>query len=199
MKTNYLKMLLAALLLASALPIYSQKISLDRMEEDGRHQIMTESKDYNIGGAKYRICMKIYETPYEKNWCLLIGSLSYISKYSARILLKLDDGDIIDLPVNNVNIGKVTLPSYGVTIGNITSYSPSSDVDYYSSIYCLSEDDLEKIDNHRIIKIRFSDGSNYRDKEFDNNSLGNFLRKCHKNIQDRMDNPLKEKSIYDGF
>lgn len=201
MKKNkaYLIIILSFLLQVWVLPSYAQKVSVDRIEEDGRHQIMTDGKNFHIGGIKYNICMKVYETSYSKDWCLLISSLSYISRYSARVLLKFDDGDIIDLPVNNVHIGKITLPSYGVTIGNITSYSPSTEADYYSSVYGLSNGDLEKIESHKIVKIRFSDGADFRDKEFENNSLGRFLRKCHKNIQERLNNPLREKNIYDDF
>lgn len=200
MKKQYLRTILAILLLVCAVPSFAQEVSVDRIEEDGRHQIMTEGKNFNIGGVRYNICMKVYESAYSKDWCLLISSLSYISKYSARVLLKLDNDDIIDLPVNNVHVGKLTtMPSYGVTTGSITFYSPTKEADYYSSVYGLSTDDLDKIENHKIVKIRFSDGTDFRDKEFESNSLGKFLRKCHKNIQERIDNPLKEKSIYDGF
>ena len=143
--------------------------------------------------------MKVFESSFSKEWFLLISSFLYISDYT-NVLLKLGNGDIVYLPVNNVHVGKLTtMPSYGVTIGSITFYSPTKEADYYSSVYGLSTDDLDKIENHKIVKIRFSDGTDFRDKEFESNSLGKFLRKCHKNIQKRIDNSLKEKSIHDGF
>ena len=93
------------------------------------------------------------------------------------MLLKLGNGDIVYLPVNNVHVGKVTMPSYGVTIGTITSITPSTQADYYSSVYELKEEDMNKIDIYGISKIRISNGVEYFDKKYRSNSLGKFLNK----------------------
>ena len=176
----------------------AQKISVDRIETDGSHQIMTKTKDFTIDGTKYSFGMKVYETSFSKDWLLLISSYHYISN-STEVLLKLGNDDIIYLPVNNVNVGKVTMPGYGVTIGTITSISPTRQVDYYSSVYELKEEDMNKIDTYGITKIRISNGVEYLDKTYKNNSLGKFLTKCRKNINKRLEHPLKSKNLFDDF
>ena len=176
----------------------AQKISVDRIEADGTHQIMTNTEDFVIGGTKYSFGMKVLESSFSKEWFLLISSFLYISDYT-NVLLKLGNGDIVYLPVNNVHVGKVTMPSYGVTIGTITSITPSTQADYYSSVYELKEEDMNKIDIYGISKIRISNGVEYFDKKYRSNSLGKFLTKCRKSIKKRLDNPLKSGDIFDDF
>lgn len=181
-----------------SLSLSAQKVSVDRIESDGRHQIMTKSKEYTIDDAKYSICLKVYDGARSRDWCLLISSFYYISS-SAEVLLKLGNDEIIYLPCNNLSVGKVTSPGYGIPIGGITYISPSQQVDYYSSIYELSIEQMDKIAEYGVKKIRISSGTKYRDRDFISNSLGKFLMKCRKNIQNRLDNPLKKKSLYDDF
>ena len=114
-------------------------------------------------------------------------------------MLKLGNDDLIYLSCNNVHVGQITTPSYGIPIGSITYISPSEEVDYYSSIYELKPSDLDKIDNFGIKKIRISSGTSYRDKEFSSNSLGKFLKKCRKKIRERLDNPIEKKGLFDDF
>ena len=181
-----------------ATSVYAQKISVDRIEEDGRHQIMTTSKEFSIDGAKYNFGMKIYEGIFSTDWCLLISSFNYISE-STEVLLKLGNGELIYLPCNNVHTGNVTMPGYGVTIGNYTSISPSRSVEYYSSIYELTPEKIDKIAEYGIKKIRISTGTEYRDKEFSGNPLGKFLVKCRKSIQERLDESQKKKGLFEDF
>lgn len=181
-----------------AISVYAQKVSVDQIESDGRHQIMTTSKVFSIDGTKYSFCMKIFEDAYYTDWCLLISSFYNIPS-STEVLLKLGNGDLMYLPCNNVHVGKVTMPGYGITIGSITSISPSREVDYYSSIYELSPEKIDKIAEYGIKKIRISTGTKYCDKEFSGNPLGKFLVKCRKIIQERLDAPLKKKSLFDDF
>lgn len=103
------------------------------------------------------------------------------------------------MPCKNVSVGKVSSLGYVIPIGGITYISPSQQVDYYSSIYELSPEQMDIIANNGIKKIRISSGMKYRDKEFINNSLGKFLMKCRMNIQERIDNPLKKKDVFDDF
>lgn len=191
--------LLIILLGYSFASLNAQKIIVDRIEKDGSHQIMVKAINFSIDGVKYSAGMKVFETPYsKKDWMLFISSYHYIPN-SAAVLLKLGNDEVIYLPVNNVSVGKVTMPCYGVTIGTITSISPSTTVDYYTSIYNLSDIDMDKIDTYGIIKIRISDGVEYRDKTYGNNSLGKYLKKCRKNIKRRLENPLRTNNLFDNF
>lgn len=182
-----------------ALSARAQKVDLDRIENDGRHQIMTTSRDFYIDDAEYRFTMKIYESPKGVDWHLLISSFSYIP-FSAEVLLKLGNGDLIYLPCKNVTTGSVTKPGYGISIiRGLTTIYPSKEKEYYSSIYDLTLEKLDKIAEFGIKKIRISTGEKYRDEVFRGNPLGKFIVRCRKNIQERLDNPPKKKNLYDDF
>lgn len=182
-----------------ALSAHSQKVDVDRIESDGRHQIMTTSRDFYVDDAEYRFTMKIYESAKGLDWHLLISSFSYIPS-SAEVLLKLGNGDLMYLPCNNVTTGSVTKPGYGVSIiRGFTEIYPSREKEYYSSIYDLTPEMMDKIAEFGIKKIRISTGVKYRDEVFRGNPLGKFIVRCRKNIQERLDNPPKKKNLYDDF
>ena len=110
---------------------------------------------------------------------LLVSSFNTIPENTV-ILLKLYDGQVIELPVNNVHTGDVTLPGYVYNIGKIGYVSPSSSATYYSSVYVISSADLIRIETHGIEKIRIGNSIQFVDKEWSNNSLGKYLTKCRK-------------------
>ena len=190
------------LCLISGLSISAQSISVDRIESDGKHQIMTSTKDYKIEGIKYSIGLKIYEDRYDIDWLLLVSSFNPIPDNTV-ILLKLRDGQVIELPVNNVHIGDVTSPSYVLNIGSVGYVTPSTSAKYYSSVYVISPADLIRIENHGIEKIRIGNNIQFVDKEWSDNSLGKYLTKCRKKILERLEkskkNNKESRSFYDDF
>lgn len=186
------------LILCTSLNLYAQKISVDRIENDGRRQIMTKSKAIRVGKGTFDFSLKTFSDASSIDWCLTISSFSYISS-AAEVLLKLGNGEIIHLNCNNLHEGKINTPGYGIPMGNITYFSPSTDADYYTSLYLISYNDLDRIAENGITKIRFSDGTNYFDKEFSNNSLGKYLKKGRKNIQERLLNSIQKGGLYDDF
>ena len=193
--------LIIFLCLIWGLSVDAQSISVDRIESDGRHQIMTSTKDYKIGGIKYSFGLKIYEDRCDTDWLLLVGSFNTIPD-NTIILLKLKNGDVIELPVNNVHTGDITLPGYVYNIGRIGYLSPSSSATYYSSVYVISPADLIRIETHGIEKIRIGNSIQFVDKEWSNNSLGKYLTKCRKKILERLEKSNKSKesrSFYDDF
>lgn len=196
------QLLIIFLCLIWGLSVDAQSISVDRIESDGRHQIMTSTKDYKIGGIKYSFGLKIYEDRYDIDWLLLVSSFNTIPD-NTIILMKLKNGDIIELPVNNVHTGDVSLPGYVYNIGKIGYVSPSSSETYYSSVYVISPADLIRIETHGIEIIRIGNNIQFVDKEWSNNSLGKYLTKCRKKILERLEkskNKNKEsRSFYDGF
>lgn len=176
----------------------AQSISVDRIESDGRHQIMTTSKNFYIDDTGYYFSMKIYEKPDGIDWCLLISSFKYIPS-NTEILLKLGNDDYIYLPCNNVQIGSVTKPGHGTIIGNFILTTPTKNIDYYTSIYELTPEKIDKIEKFGIKKIRISTGEKYRDRTIHRNLLGKFVVRCRKKIQERLDNPPKKKTLFDDF
>ncbi len=197
-----MKKLLVFLCVLCMVTTYAQSISVDRIETNGKHQIMTSTKDYKIGGIKYSFGLKIYEDRYDTDWLLLVSSFNTIPD-NTIILIKLKNGDVIELPVNNVHTGDVTLPGYVYNIGKIGYVSPSSSATYYSSVYVISPADLIRIETHGIEKIRIGNSIQFVDKEWSNNSLGKYLTKCRKKILERLEKSKKKskesRSFYDDF
>lgn len=181
---------------------FSQSISTDRMETDGRHQLMTSTKDYSIGGNTYSIGMKIYEDTYTTDWLLLVSSFNCITDDTV-ILFKLNNGQTIVLPVNNVHTGPIQSSGYVYNIGNIGVVSPGSSKTYYSSVYELYQEDLDSIEVHGIAKMRIGNDIVYNDKEWKNNSLGKYISKCRTVIQKRRQKQStrakKRGSVFDDF
>ena len=201
-KNQHMKPVLAFLFILCALPIKAQSISVDRIESDGRHQIMTTTKDYKIGGIKYSFSLKIYEDRYDTDWLLLVSSFNTIPD-NTIILMKLKNGDVIELPVNNVHTGDITIPGHVYNIGNIGYVNPSSSATYYSSVYVISPADLIRIETHGIEKLRIGNDIQFVDKEWSNNSLGKYLTKCRKKILERLEKSKtksnESRSFYDDF
>ena len=175
-----MKKLLVFLCVLCTVTTYAQSISVDRIESDGRHQIMTSTKDYKIGGIKYSFGLKIYEDRYDTDWLLLVSSFNTIPD-NTIILMKLKNGDVIELPVNNVHTGDITLPGYVYNIGKIGYVSPSSSATYY----------------------RIGNNLQFVDKEWSNNALGKYLTKCRKKILERLEKSKKKnkksQSFYEDF
>ena len=196
------QLIITLLCLISGLSVSAQSISVDRMESNGKHQIMTSTKDYKIGGIKYSFGLKIYEDRYDTDWLLLVSSFNTIPD-NTIILIKLKNDDVIELPVNNVHTGDVTLPGYVYNIGKIGYVSPSSSATYYSSVYVISSADLIRIETHGIEKIRIGNSIQFVDKEWSNNALGKYLTKCRKKILERLEKSKKKnkesRSFYDDF
>lgn len=194
-----MKKIFVLIICVLALSAHAQKVDVDRIEKDGRHQIMTTSRDFYVDDAEYRFTMKIYESAKGVDWHLLISSFSYIPS-SAEVLLKLGNGEMMYLPCNNVTTGSVTRPGYGISIiRGFTEIYPSREKEYYSSIYDLTPEMMDKIAEFGIKKIRISTGVKYRDEVFRGNPLGKFIVRCRKNIQERLDNPPKKKTLFDDF
>lgn len=176
---------------------FSQSVDLDRIESDGKRQLMTETKEFNFDGQKYTIGVKAYVDDYNTDWLLLVSSYHHISD-ATIILLKLGNDEIIELPVNNVNVGEVTLPGYGFQIGAITTYSPSSKVNFYSSVYVLTEDIISKIASEGIKKMRIFDGVDYHDRKHCN-TISQYLVDGIKNIHKKIRTSPKKNNLYDDF
>ena len=188
---------IVVMLILATFYTYSQSVDLDRIESDGRRQLMTKTEEFNFDGNDYKIGVKAYVSDYYTDWLLLVSSFHYISK-STMILLKLGNDEVIELPVNNVNVGEVTMPGYGVQIGVITSYSPSSKVNYYSSVYELTEEIISKISTHGIKKMRIYDGVEYHDRKHCK-FISHYIVVGINNISKRINKKPQKHGLYDDF
>ena len=178
--------------------VHAQKISVDRIEENGLHQIMTTTKKFSVDGVTFEIGMKIYEGRYKTDWCLLVSTHHSMAS-SCEVVLKLGNCELLYLPCNNLNVGKVNTPGYGIPIGNITYYHPSGEADYYCALFELSPDMIDKIEQHGIIKIRIFTGTEFLDRDYLKNQLGRYLEKCRSLIIKRMKESSINRDILDNF
>lgn len=195
--------------------VYAQNVSIDKLDNDGiRHiiidkldddgirHIMTTSKVVVIDWKKFYFRLK-YEESNSSEWYLVISSFHFISK-SAELLLKLGNGEIVYLPCINVYTGNIEKLRDALTIDippiHITTITPRDSAEYYSSIYDISPEIIDKIKKYGISKIRISSGTQYYDQEFSSeNRLGNFLVRCRNNIQKRLNKTQKKKGVFDDF
>ena len=65
-------------------------------------------------------------------------------------VIKLGNCESLCLPCKNLNVGKIDTPGYGIPIGSITKIYPSGEADYFSAIFELTPNIINKIEEHGI-------------------------------------------------
>ena len=198
-----------SLLLLSVSSVFAQKIFVDRIETDGRRQVMATTKEYSVDDKDFNFCLKVFEGSDRRDWLLLVSSYAPMSMESV-LLLKLWNEAILRLNVNNIKVDTETKPAYALTIGSITTSTttsittihPSKDVNYYYSVYELTPEEIEYMGKYGIKKIRIANGEKVWDKEFRFDSLGAYLSRRYKKILKQLETPIKKdkkKNVFDGF
>ena len=203
------------MLLLSVSSVFAQKIYVDRIETDGRRQVMVTTKEYSVDDKDFNFCLKVFEGSDRRDWLLLVSSYAPMSMESV-LLLKLWNEAILRLNVNNIKVDTETKPAYAATIGSmtttigsmtatigsITTIHPSKDVNYYYSVYELTPEEIEYMGKYGIKKIRIANGEKVWDKDFRFDSLGAYLSRSYKKILKQLETPIKKdkkKSLFDGF
>ena len=204
-----------SLLLLSVSCVFAQKIYVDRIETDGRRQVMATAKEYSVDDKDFNFCLKVFESSDRRDWLLLVSSYAPMSMESV-LLLKLWNEAILRLNVNNIKVDTETKPAYAATIGSmtttigsmtatigsITTIHPSKDVNYYYSVYELTPEEIEYMGKYGIKKIRIANGEKVWDKDFKFDSLGAYLSRGYKKILKQLETPIKKdkkKNLFDGF
>ncbi len=203
------------MLLLSVSCVFAQKIYVDRIETDGRRQVVATTKEYSVDDKDFNFCLKVFESSDRRDWLLLVSSYAPMSMESV-LLLKLWNEAILRLNVNNIKVDTETKPAYAATIGSmtttigsmtatigsITTIHPSKDVNYYYSVYELTPEEIEYMGKYGIKKIRIANGEKVWDKDFKFDSLGAYLSRGYKKILKQLETPIKKdkkKNIFDGF
>lgn len=203
------------MLLLSVSSVFAQKIYVDRIETDGRRQVMATTKEYSVDDKDFNFCLKVFEGSDRRDWLLGVSSYAPMSMESV-LLLKLWNEAILRLNVNNIKVDTETKPAYAATIGSmtttigsmtatigsITTIHPSKDVNYYYSVYELTPEEIEYMGKYGIKKIRIANGEKVWDKDFRFDSLGAYLSRSYKKILKQLETPIKKdkkKSLFDGF
>lgn len=199
------------MLLLSVSCVFAQKIYVDRIETDGRRQVMATTKEYSVDDKDFNFCLKVFESSDRRDWLLLVSSYAPMSMESV-LLLKLWNEAILRLNVNNIKVDTETKPAYAATIGSmtttigsmtatigsITTIHPSKDVNYYYSVYELTPEEIEYMGKYGIKKIRIANGEKVWDKDFKFDSLGAYLSRGYKKILKQLETPIKKikRKIY---
>lgn len=203
------------MLLLSVICVFAQKIYVDRIETDGRRQVMATTKEYSVDDKDFNFCLKVFEGSDRRDWLLLVSSYAPMSMESV-LLLKLWNEAILRLNVNNIKVDTETKPAYAATIGSmtttigsmtatigsITTIHPSKDVNYYYSVYELTPEEIEYMGKYGIKKIRIANGEKVWDKDFRFDSLGAYLSRSYKKILKQLETPIKKdkkKNVFDCF
>lgn len=204
-----------SLLLLSVSCVFAQKIYVDRIETDGRRQVIATTKEYSVDDKDFNFCLKVFDGSDRRDWLLLVSSYAPMSMESV-LLLKLWNEAILRLNVNNIKVDTITKPAYAATIGSmtttigsmtstigsITTIHPSKDVNYYYSVYELTPEEIEYMGKYGIKKIRIANGEKVWDKDFRFDSLGAYLSRSYKKILKQLETPIKKdkkKNVFDGF
>jgi hypothetical protein len=195
------KVLLFVMTLAF-LSVNAQKITVDQMETDGSHQIMTNMKNFVIEDRDYSMTLKVYETANKLDWRVTMSTFNNIPNDNI-ILLKLKNGQTVSLAVDSLH--EETYTTNGVVYRSmyLSTVQPGVTKTYYVSESRIKAEELDSIDTYGISKIRLGNNVKYYETEWTNNPLGKHLTKCRKKIKERLQNAAEQKkdkgSIYDGF
>lgn len=196
-----MKKLLLAFVLLLSLSTYAQKISVDQMESDGRHRVMTSMKNFKIEDFDYSMTLMVYESTDSLDWRLTVSSFNSIPKDNV-ILLKLNNGQTISLVVDSLQQKTYTTTSTTYSTGYVALTQPGITKPYWVSESRIKVEELDGIDAHGISKIRLGNNLKYIEEEWPNNPLGKHLTKCRKKIMENLKNSIDKKnneSVYDGF
>ena len=196
------KLLTITLMALASLYANAQKITVDQMETDGSHQIMTNMKNFVIEDRDYSMTLKVYETANKLDWRVTMSTFNNIPNDNI-ILLKLKNGQTISLAVDSLH--EETYTTNGVVYRSmyLSTVQPGVTKTYYVSESRIKAEELDSIDTYGISKIRLGNNVKYYETEWTNNPLGKHFTKCRKKIKERLQNAAEQKkdkgSIYDDF
>lgn len=176
---------------------FAQRIEIDRVEDDGRRQLMSSSLDVSLDGSVYHFIVKAYERYGDIDWYLLVSSFNHIPE-NATLLIKLGNDENLEIPINNHYKSVIDKPTYSYVIGNIVYNTNSTSADYYRAIFDLTDSQYAKIEEYGITKIRISSHKSYNEKVWKKDKLGKFITKCRKIMFERF-TTTRVKSIHDDF
>lgn len=197
-----MKQLILFLLSLWALSAYAQTVRVDQMESDGRHQLMTNMKNFSIEGFNYSMTLKVYESADSLDWRVTISTFNNIPNDNV-VLLKLKNGQTISLAVDSLHEESYTTNGIVYNSAFLSTVQPGVTKTYFVSESRIKAEELDDIEEYGITKVRLGNNVKYIEEEWTNNPLGKFLTKCRKKIAERLQSSTEKKkdkkSIYDGF
>lgn len=179
---------------------FCQTIVIDRIEPDGERQIMSSETYVKIGGVPYAFNLKAYFGDKGTTWALVSTSEIFASE-GGLMLIKLKDGTVIQLHVNNVKQleGQTHLTTYHYDYYSETYVTPAKDNGRFVSLYPMDGEQIYSIQNQGIKKIRIAVGQNYIEQNSGLNKLSRWLSGSFKLIQEQSQKTVHHKDIKECF
>lgn len=171
---------------------YSQKIIYDKTDEQGSRIILTSDEDIYTGWT-HAAALSMAVVTYGKNNAELLFYIDLtlnegIFQFAKgrKLLLKCQNGDIIELQ-NTKEIGA------GDYKFNVTS---SGTYYYTSPNYSVTEEQIQKIIDDNIVKIRIETDTGELDRDIKKNNFSKAVANDYQFLKERL---KEQKSVYDGF
>lgn len=184
------KILVLLLILLSSSCVFSQ-VRVDKFDEDGSRLIISKRKLIKASlkvGLTFRLTDYVEVNGADKYSLLLTIENHKKREYSKgrKLLIKMKDDSIIEL-INKKTVG---VNDYH------TGLSKFIDIDY-----SIQENDIEKIINGKIVKLRIENDFDYIDVEIKKDLFETGLKEAYDAIQERkkIDKKIGNEGLYEGF
>ena len=176
---------------------FSQNVKADKYTvEDSTRVIISHSKNlYSEWASGASFSVEYCQTNNSELWflslCLNEGKRT-IDK-GRKMLLKFEDGSIIELE----NCEEIGIADYEY---EVTSYGTNY---YVYPSYTITEEQIQKIINGNVIKVRIEINTGYLDREIKGKKKKSVKGRMSEDMKEIYDNvkaaSLQKKSIYDDF
>ncbi len=176
------------------------KIESDLIHQNGVRKIVTEPVEMEIGDAIYDFSMELNSRARSRKYFLGVGSTWKIQKNDI-LLLKLTNNETVKLTASLVLVEKVNIPK-DVTIlgGKQTGLSINRKIDYYSALFDIDANVLDRIKEQGIIKMRIEYKDTFFEQNWWSNELGKYITESRKTIDEQSKRPNSATTpIEDGF
>lgn len=178
-----------AMCLVSSTITFAQ-ISADKVEEDGSRFIITQNSNIytrwtNAAAFNLSYNLKVNgEEYYEMTLCLNEGKMRF--EEGRKLLIKFKDDSILELK-NNKKIGPADY-KYQVS---------SSGTSYFTfPRYLITEEEIQKIINGEVVKIRVENDIEFFDRDIKKNKFSKGMKTAFEAIQARKQT---KNDVYEGF
>lgn len=169
--------------------LFSQ-IKIDKVEEDGSRIIISNNSNIYTGwtnaaaiNLSYLLTASGLEN-YQITLCLNEGKMQF--EKGRKLLLKFKDNTMMEL----VNCERIGPADYQYQVTNIgTNY-------YTFPKFNVSEEELHKIINGEVVKIRIENDIEFFDRDIKKNKFSNGLKKAFDAINSRK---TVKNDVYEGF
>ena len=181
-------LLLAVCFISSSIAF--AQISADKVEEDGSRWIVTENSNLYTGwtnAASFNLSYSLKvngEETYEITLCFNEGKMQF--EKGRKLLIKFKDSSILEL-INNKEIGPTDYKYKTSPTG--TSY-------FTFPRYSVTEEDINKIIDGEVVKIRVENDIEYFDRDIKKNKFSKGLKRAYEAIKAKKET---KNDVYEGF